>query len=90
MKNGLKGGGKNINKKEFCALLSKANRLASWQAELGVEKILEFFFSKFQEDCIIEIRGFGKFISKNGKARFKSFTGTAYNEQEFDANNNIE
>lgn len=67
----------NINKKEFALkLLQKEEvrkNLSKMQVELGVDGILEFLQQSFATDCIIELRGFGKFICKSGKVRFKSF-----------------
>ena len=63
----------NINKKEFISKLANTQKLSLEQVEIGVDGILGFLSSAFKEDCTIEIRGFGKFICKNGKARFKSF-----------------
>ena len=67
----------NINKKEFALkLLQKeevAKNLSKTQVELGVDGILEFLQQSFVTDCTIELRGFGKFICKGGKVRFKSF-----------------
>jgi nucleoid DNA-binding protein len=64
---------KNINKKDFIKKLSLNQHLSSKQVEIGVLGILDFLKNAFKQDCIIEVRGFGKFICKNGKVRFKSF-----------------
>jgi nucleoid DNA-binding protein len=64
---------KNINKKEFILKLAKKCQLSVKQVEIGVDGILGFLSQAFKTDCTIELRGFGKFICKAGKVRFKSF-----------------
>ncbi len=63
----------NINKKELIKIITKDCNLTEHQVEIGVDGILDFLSTKFKEDCVVELRGFGKFICKNGKVRFKSF-----------------
>jgi nucleoid DNA-binding protein len=64
---------KNINKKEFVLKLECRCKLGKNQVEKGLDGILNFFSTAFKKECVIEMRGFGKFICKNGKVRFKSF-----------------
>lgn len=69
----LKVKNKNINKKEFINLLSNKTFLSTRQTSDGVQSIINFFEKRFETDCSIEIRKFGKFSVKNGKVKFKSF-----------------
>jgi nucleoid DNA-binding protein len=64
---------RNINKKEFILKVQKSTSLSLMQTEIGINGILEFLKNAFKLRCIIEIRGFGKFVCRNGKTRFKSF-----------------
>jgi nucleoid DNA-binding protein len=63
----------NINKKEFISKLMKKQNLSLEQTEIGLNGILDFLSYCLKENSTIEIRGFGKFQSKNGKKSFLSF-----------------
>lgn len=66
----------NINKKEFASIILQNGTLSPKQTEEGIEGILNFFQQCFKINCIIEIRGFGKFICKNELVKFKSYYKT--------------
>ena len=63
----------NINKKEFASIILAKTKLSERQVMEGIDGILAFLNNAFNEGIEIEIRGFGKFNSKNGNVRFKSF-----------------
>ena len=65
---------KNINKKEFARIIFSKTQLSERQVEEGLNGILNFLNNAFESEILIEIRGFGKFISKNGNVRFKDFS----------------
>lgn len=64
---------RNINKKEFITKIIEKQKLSFEQGEIGVNGILDFLNFSLKQDCTIEIRGFGKFKSKDKKVSFISF-----------------
>lgn len=71
----LNGEKHNINKKDFILKLSAKSQLSIKQTEEAVTSILLFLKQCFERpNCTIEIRGFGKFVCKNGSVKFKHFT----------------
>lgn len=69
----VKGPRKNINKKDFINIVCSKVELSEMQVEIGVESILKFFIECFEKECIIEIRGFGKWKCNKGKVKFRPF-----------------
>lgn len=65
---------KNINKKEFARIILQKTGLSEKQVIDGIDGILNFLDNAFNENCEIEIRGFGKFIAKNGNVRLKCYS----------------
>lgn len=78
----------DINKQDFINLLIVKTNLSRTQVEKGLEEILIFFEECFEMNCLIEIRGFGKWKCKQGKVKFFSYVNFD-SESIFDSKNLI-